>query len=180
MRWRVVVLPLAAALIYGVCEYRLSLQTVRSRTDIKWNGQFRLAPSFEATDAQKRPFRLQRYIGRQAILLVFFDGKLGAANDPTIKRLVEQNDQLAAKGVLVIAVSNALPQTNRHVQLPSNFKLITDLDPLWAAHRIWNSFDEEHEQPIAAAYAIDRAGYTFANFDGIPTPIADLDEWLRR
>lgn len=180
MRRRLIVLPLAATLIYGLCEYRLSLPTVRARTDMKWNGQWRLAPSFEGLDAQQRPFRLQRYIGRQAILLVFFDGKLGAAKDPTIQRLVEQNDRLVARGLLVIAVSNALPQANRHITLPHNFKLITDLDPLWAAHRIWNCFDEEHEQPITAAYAIDRAGYTFANLDGLPTPIADLNEWLQR
>lgn len=180
MRFRLLVLPIAAAVIYGLCEYKLSMTYEKPRTDFKLMGQYRLAPSFEAIDAGTRGFRLQRYVGRQAMLLVFFDSQLGAAKDPRIKLLVEKNDVIKKKGMQVIAVSNALPQVNRHIELPSNFRLITDLDPLWAAHRIWGCFDEETEKPIFAAFAIDRAGYTFANFDGVPTPISDLEEWLRR
>lgn len=180
MKRRVLVLPVAAAIIWGLCEYKLAQKYVRPRTDIVNNGIWRLAPSFEALDANEKVFRLQRYVGRQAMLLVFFDGKHSADQDSTIQKLVANTDQLSRKGYLVIAVSNTLPRFNRKVTLPKQFKLITDFDPLWAAHRIWNTFDEEHERPIPAVFAIDRAGNTYANKEGQPIPLENLDDWLRR
>lgn len=180
MRLRVLVLPLAAAIIYGLCEYKLGMTYVRPRTDQKIVGIWRLAPSFEAMDINGRVFRLQRYIGRQAILLVFFDGTAGPEKDSRLQLLTANKERIDAKGLLVIAVSNALPQKNRQSVVPSNIKLVTDLDPLWAAHRIWNSFDEEAEKPIFGAFAIDRAGNTLATPEGTPIPIENLEEWLRR
>ena len=89
-------------------------------------------------------------------------------------------DRIDSKGLLVIAVSNALPQKNRQSVVPKSIKLVTDLDPLWAAHRIWNSFDEETERPLFQVFAIDRAGNTFATSEGTPIPLENLEEWIHR
>ena len=63
-----------------------------------------------------------------------------------------------------------MPQQNEKLDFPDSFRFVTDLPPIWAAHRCWNCFDEATEQPIENLFFIDRAGNVTVD-DGLPVPL---------
>ena len=173
MRPRLLLLPLAAAVIYGLCEYKLSQTYERASTAVRSGLQQMRAPAFEGQAIDNTVLRIERYIGRQTFFVVFFDAQAGAENDIVLKHLREQSEQLSKRGIIVIAVSSALPQTHRQLKFPKAFHFVTDLEPLWLAHRRWGCFDEDAEAPKSAVFYVDRAGDT-ASRDGLPVPLEDV------
>ena len=183
MRPRLLLLPLAAAIIFGLCEYKLSQTYERANTAVRSGLQPVRAPAFEGQAIDNTILRIERYVGRQSFFVVFFDANVGADNDANLKHLREHSDQLSKRGLIVIAVSSALPQTHRRLTFPKLFQFVTDLEPLWTAHRRWGCFDEEADAPKSAIFYVDRAGDT-ASRDGLPVPLenplASIDRILKQ
>ena len=83
-RPRVLVLPIAAAVIVGLVVFKLS-QPPQPRSSATFDER-RPAPKFLALDSQNQLVKFERYLGRQEVLLIFFDGEAGADRDPVLLR----------------------------------------------------------------------------------------------
>lgn len=181
MKSRVLVLPLAAVVIFAAVEYRLRMpKTPKPASTFSGSASLQPAPPLEGTDSTNKYFRLQRYLGRQEVFVVFFDRKTGADKDPILKELKKHTETLKRNGIFVVAVSSALPQENRRAdfETPIPFVLVTDPDQEWRFHRPWGCLDEESGTVIPNAFYIDRTG-KIASRDGTPKP-ATLAELIAR
>lgn len=176
-RVRILVLPVAAVLIYAAVEYGQQ-NSARSRPT-STSVSMMQAPLFEGADARKSVFRLQGWLGRHQILLVFFDGRSDAAADPVLRHLREHSADLQRTNTFVAAVSTALPSQNQSVDLPSTFALVTDLPPDCSIHRMWKCFDAGNGKPLQAVFLIDRAG-NVAEDGGSPSPLTNVDTEIDR
>lgn len=179
MTWRVVLLPIAAVLIFGLCEYKLSQKPEKVIAPVRSSDPPQRAPSIEALDEANKFFRVDRYLGRQEFFVVFFDGKKGAADDPNLQHLVRHLKEMKWRDTRVIAVSSALPQENRKANLPDSFVFVTDVEPIWAAHQRWGCFDEDTEKPRQAIFFVDRAG-SVSSRNGLPSPLANPVQDIHR
>lgn len=180
-RLRVLVLPLAAIAIFVAVEYRLRQPNrPASSTGDSYGMPMEPPPPLEGTDSNNKYFRLDRYLGRQEVIVVFFDRAKGANGDPVLAELKKQTQLLKSRGVFVVAVSSALPQENRKAgfETPIPFVLITDPDHVWKYHRPWGCLDEKTGTAIPRTFFIDRAGRT-QMFDGQPVPVT-LSEVVAR
>ena len=187
MRKRILFLPIGAVVIAALCAYKLTrtYETPAPPTELTSK---RRAPGFVLFDHHKPPqsVRLEGYLGRHEILLVFFDGETGFGRDPVLRRLAAQQDELRSSGLVVLAVSTALPQENRQLigglveagvlepDRPLPFRVLSDVD--YRVHEDWGRWDAEQQRTHPAAFLIDRAG-DVAWSDGAPQPVADID-WL--
>lgn len=182
MNWRVVLLPITAVVIFGLCEYKLSRTYEKVIAPIRSTDPPQRAPSIEAMDESNKFFRIDRYLGRQEFFVVFFDRQAGAAKDANLQHLARHAQQLKRQGMFVIAVSSALPQENRQAALPSSFVFVTDVEPIWAAHQRWGCFDEETERPRSAIYFVDWAGNVPSKLGlpiPLPNPVQDIHRILK-
>lgn len=175
-RPRLLILPLAAAVIAGLVAFKLTRppQSFRAGDAVMW----RPAPSFKGLDSDNRLLKFERYLGRHEILLIFFDGDAGADHDPLLLRIREKFDGLKRRGAIVVGVSAALPQQNRAAFKRSGvfpFPLLSD--PEFKIHQMWGRFDETTEQPLTGAFLIDRAGRV-AWSEKFPRPEDSLDQFL--
>jgi peroxiredoxin len=196
---RILVLPAAAAVIAALCAWKLS-RPVEHRVLVPPPLMTAL-PSrleFDLFDQQKPPqrVRLRAYVGRQPVVIVFFDAKAGANADPLLVRLRRDVDAVESQGVVVLGVSTALPQENRPLadndprktaedsdRTPFPFPLLTDLPPECRVHRLWGRYDAAAQRPVAGVFLIDRAGQIAWNKDrDLPQPLEQpmqvLDELL--
>ena len=179
MRLRLLVLPIAAIGIFAAVEYRLA-QELDPESDDSRRGavaipqQLALAPTFEARDAQLNFFRLDRFLGRHAVFVVFFDQEAGAAGSEILQHLKSHDADLRRTGTRVVGVSCALPQQNRKWECPDSFDLVTDLEQQWEIHRQWGLFDEATRETRSAVFYIDRAGRV-AMRAGVPVPLEEPD-----
>jgi peroxiredoxin len=183
----VVLLALAAVIIVSLCLYKVT-RTYDSMSAS--HDQLRPAPLCTLYNQQSQLIRLERYIGRHPILLVFFDGQQGADHDQVLQRATALSKQLAQSDVIVIGISHVIPQINRqsldrlHHNLGreqgarSPLQLLSDLD--FTVHRQWQRYQADRPQP--AAFLIDRAGRV-AWQSGAPRPLLDplqtLNQLLR-
>lgn len=166
---------IAGLLIWGVCAWRLA--TNRSQpyaAQVAAAMVMRPAPDFEALDANNRMFRLQRYLGRHPVLVVFFDARLTLAGDPRIQQALAQASVLAEHGAKIVAVSTALPQENRAALTnghAANFSVISDVDR--RIHEKWGRLDRTGA-PLPGIFWIDRKGAVAWRGAG-PIPVADIE-----
>lgn len=161
MKPRVLVLPVAAIAIVAAVQYRLQMPDApRSVEETSARTPLRPAPALEGTDSNNKYFRLQRFVGRHEVFVVFFDGNTGAAKDPVLVELKKHTARLKSKGIFVVAISSALPQENRKTdfETPIPFVLVTDPSQLWKYHRPWGCLDEETGEAIPKVFYIDRGG----------------------
>lgn len=175
-RPRILVLPIAAVIIGGLVTFKLT-RSPQSQQDV-FQSEVRSAPSFVALDLDNKLFKLERYIGRHEILLVFFDGELGADHDPQLQRVRERFAELKQRGIQVVAISVALPQHNRQAVARSGkfpFPLLSD--PEFLIHRQWGCYDEDEQHPQTGVFVIDRAGRV-AWSGRSPRPEPSLDQIL--
>ena len=161
MKPRVLVLPAAAIAIFVAVQYRM--QTPDSpRPDREASGgtPLRPTPALEGTDSNNKYFRLKRYLGRHEVFVVFFDGGMGAEEDPVLAELKKHTAKLKSEGIVVVAVSSTLPQENRKTEFetPNPFVLVTDPSQAWKFHRLWGCLNEETGEVIPKAFYIDRGG----------------------
>jgi len=137
------------------------------------------APDLQGLNSRNDFFRLQRYLGRTALLVVFFDRATGAQANSTLQFLRDHEAQVRQAGWQIIGVSSALPQENRAAGYPDSFEFVTDVEPIYEAHRRWGCFDEQTERPVPAVFHIDRAG-NVAKKNDLPVPLpAPRDDMAR-
>jgi len=197
MRPRLAVLVTAAMLIAAACLYKATRTyqpvdpaTVEQRCPVT-------KPLFFLLPDQHRPQRfvkLEAYLGRHRVLLVFYDRDAGAEGNPVLVRLRRDYERLEAAGVKVFGVSTAIPQENRppiegrpyrtdnQPREAFPFPLLTDVSPACAVHRQWGRFDAARSKPLPGVFLIDRTG-SVACSEGVPRPLADppatIDNLLR-
>ena len=173
---RILILPLAAVIIGGLVTFKLTRPPQLPQTSLL--NDVRPAPSLLALDSDNKLFKLERYIGRHEILVVFFDGELGADHDPVLQRVRQRFADLKSRGTKVVAVSAALPQHNREAMKRSGkfpFPLLSD--PEFLIHRRWGRYDEDEQRTRTGLFLIDRAGRV-AWSGKSPQPVANLDHIL--
>lgn len=177
-RLRLLVLPVAAAMIIGAVIYgeHHSDQTPRPTTSAESTMQ---APLFEGSDARRSLFRLQSWLSRHRILLVFFDGEAGAKADPVLSHLLEHAAELRQTNTYVAAVSTALPSQNALLDFPATFALVTDLPPAYGIHRQWNCLDEATGELVHSVFLIDQTG-NVQERNGKPVPLSNVDHEIDR
>jgi mycoredoxin-dependent peroxiredoxin len=167
----------AAAVIAGLCAFKATrtytVEPIQESLTVTAP-----APTLELYD-QSYPskfVRIEGYLGRNRVIVVFFDGKSGADHSPVLARLREEASRLRSAGVYIMAVSTALPQENRkiiakHGDFP--FPLLSDPD--FHVHRDWGRFDESRGQPLRGVFLVDREGnITWSRHSYRPQP---LDDW---
>ncbi len=180
MSKRILVLLLAAIVIAGLTAYKQT-RTYNRPLAIAGRVVKRRAPLLELYDAHKpsRRVRLSAYLGRHRLIIVFFDGELGADRDPRLLRLRQEVKRIDRAGIVVLAISAALPQQNRKVIARVEkgggrilFPLLSD--PAFEVHRAWKRFNETTGKPTQGIFLVDRAGLLEWSSDG-PQPIVLSD-----
>ena len=161
-RKRLLVLPVAALVIVGLCSWKLS----RPVTDGSPGGvvvtERRQSPRFELIDQNKLLVKFERYLHRHRIVLVFFDSKQAPDQDERLAQLRDALPQLGRNETIVVGVSGGLPQENRRGSV-FPFPLLTDLRQRqpgshFLVHKQWGSYDERTGQPEFEMFLIDRKG----------------------
>jgi peroxiredoxin len=177
---RNVILVCATILIVALCAWRLANPRQRSVFDPNRVSDLRPAPSFQLHDQNSRVVKLDSYLHRHQIVLVFFDDKTGPEADSTLVELRNFYPALKDRNIIVLGVSTALPQQNRKPpNLPFPFPLLSDVlatDPN-SAHRKWGRLIEPKslDKPpgtAPAVFLIDRAG-TVEWSGNAPKPVED-------
>ncbi len=168
----VLFLATAAALISGLCVYKLT-RTYEPVAAANTPLSLQPAPPFELLDSKKPSelVRLKTYLGRHRIVLVFFDAAAGADHDPNLLRLRADYELLKSTGTVVVGVSPALPQENRKVFKRSGdfpFSLLSDPD--LRVHELWGRYNNETKAAQPGLFLIDRKG-DVAWADGFPRPL---------
>ena len=162
MKRRILLLPLAALIIASLCVWRITHPRVGS--DAIMSPSLRPAPGFELYNQNSVNVRLERYLGRHAIALIFFAGESGAESVPEISRFVGLEQELIAEDAIVIGISRNLPQDHEksfRSMLPDGrissrqIQLVSDLTG--SVHRTWG-LPEELRGNERRVFLIDRAG----------------------
>ena len=175
-RARVLVLPIAAIIIIGLVVWKSRQPPQAPSTAVLV--ERRPAPKFTGLDSHNQLVKIERYLGRHEILLIFFDGEAGADHDPVLMRVRQRFDELKRRGVKVVGVSAAIPQFNRQAAEragPFPFPLLSD--PEFYMHHMWGRYDEDQLRTQTGVFWIDRAGQV-AWSGNSPLPEANLDRIL--
>ncbi len=192
---RRVLIPIAAAgVIAAVCGWRLMSNKpqdyaaqIAAAVVMRPVSQFQ--GGFEALDSENHLVRLGAFLGRHRVLVLFFDGEVGADKDTELLRLRERFDELKVRDIKVIAVSTALPQENRAAMSsdragPFPFPLVSDFDPTspegaLRIHRRWGRIDAITGKTLTGVFTIDRKGQVLFAGDA-PKPSANVDQAIDR
>ena len=195
-------LPVSAAVIVGLCLYKMS-RSYDSRPFVPVR-QVSLRPVspnsgllFKLYDQKSELVKLSRYVGRHEIVLVFFDGQAGAHGNPTM-RLLAENIERIDEDLIIVGVSDVLPQVNERYlkqwnadrnerMLPElRFVLLSDVDfsrdgpgEKWKVHRQWGRYDSIKKRPLTGIFFIDRKGQVSRGSNG-PEVIAEPELLLDR
>lgn len=147
-----------------------------------------LAPRFMVADQHRHVVKFERFLGRQRVVLLFFDAQQGAHQDPRLLALAEHADQLKRSGIEIVAISDATPYANleagkkRGSDFP--FPLLTDIDLRIPAtspvHRLYGLYDERKEVSLNGMFLVARDGTVPVGPNGKPLPVADESETLRQ
>lgn len=162
---RVLVIPLAAVVITLLCVWR----AVTPRNPVPADALPDLkqaAPAFQLYDQSSTLVKLDAFLHRHHIVVVFYDGQAGPESNTTLCELREFHPALKQEGVIVVGVSTALPQENRNnASRPFPFPLLSDADAIsqTSAHRRWGRFIKPAslDKPpgtVPGVFLIDRAG----------------------
>ena len=171
---RILILPLSAAIIAGLVWYKARQPPVEpSATASAALRQRRPAQPFKLHDQRSQPFRLERYLGRHKLLIVFFDPTRGAARNPQLQVLKAGHAQLTAHGEKVIAISSATPWANRESFKQGGeypFHVLSDAD--YSVETQWGVMSNgDPPQVIPSAFVVDRAGVIHWSRIGGTAPI---------
>lgn len=189
---RILILPAAALIIAALVFYKTN-QPVQELSSATSEAMLRRQParSFKLHDQASQPLRLDRYLGRHKLLIVFFDPTGGAATNPQLQILKTGFAQLTAHGEKVIAISNATPYANResfkrapdyraHAGSQTDyfpFHLLSDADYSVAVE--WGCMTKD-DPPVVnpSAFVVDRAGVINWSEIGLKAPVS-LETMLR-
>ena len=180
-RPRILVLPLAALVIIGLVYFKSSQPQIEL-SDAARDALQRRRPAtiFQLHDQRSQPFRLERYLGRHKLLIVFFDPSQGAAKNEQLQILKRGYEQLSAQGRKVIAISSATPYANREsFKLGGDFPFHVLSDADYSVETEWGCMTTgDPPQVIPSAFVIDRAGVISWSQIGGQSPIP-LETLLR-
>ncbi len=173
---RLISVLLAGCVIAMLCAWRVSANRQNGYTVAVGIPQvWRPAPRFESLDAHNQMFRLERYLGRHRVLVIFVPGRHDAV-ESAIRQLRQHLEQLVRQDVKIAVLSPALPQQNREWLEgleTSSIPVLTDLQgeiaALWGVQGLVE----------AAVFLVDRKG-DVAWSDGEPQPAGELAVVLDR
>jgi peroxiredoxin len=190
MRRIFLILPVSAAAICGLVAYKLS----RHYEPLSPRDYEKPPPAarFQLPDEHSRVVRLERYLGRQKILIAFFDGSKGPDRNAIVNSLKDRFADLKQTGAAVLAISAVLPQQNRYGanlerhqsanpdpkdELHYPFPLLSDVLE-YDVHKRFGAFDQQSNQPLESLFVVDRLGlvqYSRIGADQLGT----VDDWIR-
>lgn len=173
---RLLVVLLAGGAIAAVCAWRISANRSADYNAVSRATMLRRrAPGFEASDAQNQMFRLERYLGRHRVLVVFVPGEADPVRT-ALRLFDEHQEDLQRQDIKVVVLSPALPQQHRawiRDVGESPVAVLTDLQGEIA--REWGVLNVTK----AIAFVVDRKGEVA--WSGIaPLPTDDLAQILNQ
>jgi peroxiredoxin len=167
---RLIPVLLAGCVIATLCAWRVSANRQDGYNAAVGTPQvWRPAPRFESLDAHNQMFRLERYLGRHRVLVIFVPGRRDAV-ESAIRQLRQHLERLERQDVKIAVLSQALPQQNREwlEGLETRFiPVLTDLQGEIAARWGVQGLAE------AAVFVVDRKGDVVWS-DGVPQPAGEL------
>lgn len=174
--YRLMFVLLAGGLIAGVCTFRLMTnRPLDHAAQLRAASQPQPAPLFEAVNEQNEMFRLQTYLGRHRIIVVFYDGDAGANHSRELAELTKRADELKRLDVKAVGVSRSLALANRTaLKQLGDFpgQLLSDVDGM--IHQRWGRNGPDG-RTIPGLFLIDRKGQV-AYFGGQPRSYDSVDE----
>jgi len=190
MRPRVLLLPIVAILIAGVSYWRIEWQkTHRQQRPVAAPRELRSAEPFKFLlyDQTTRLTKLEAYLGRTKLLLLFTGAEADLQKIPLLNALADSQPALAAAGIQPIVITAAPPSIVRDAQKrrgnPYPFPVLSDIDPMqprpFPVHHLWGRVDMNGEHPLTGMFLIDRAGQTATNL-GLPQPLDDPGAAIRQ
>jgi peroxiredoxin len=175
---RVFLLVLAAGVIGGLCAFKVT-RHYTPPTSVAAQALAAPAPEFELYDqnAPSRIVRLEGYLGRQRVIIAFFDGRAGAHASSVLNRLRADWSRLRKADISVMAISTALPQENRKdVAKYGEFPFPLLSDPDFHVHREWGCFDKSTGKPRTGVFLVDRKGWiAWSRQTDAPQPVQDWE-----
>jgi peroxiredoxin len=175
---RVYLLLIAASVIGGLCAFKLT-RHYAPPTSITAQALAAPAPEFELYDqnSPSRIVRLEGYLGRQRVIVAFFDGQAGAHASPVLNRLRSDWSRLRKADVYVMAISTALPQEDRKdIAKYGEFPFPLLSDPDFHVHREWGCFDTSAGKPQTGVFLVDRKGWiTRSRQTNAPQPVQNWE-----
>lgn len=178
----VIALGTLIALICAARSFRNRPQTYEEQ--VAAAAVMRPAPAFEALDSDGHLVRLATWLGRHRIIVVFFDGEVGADRDADLLRLRDRFAEIQSRDVKVVGVTTSIPQVNRAAMERAGgafpFPLVSDVDfqspeGTLRIHRHWGRLDSLAETPLKGIFLIDRKGQV-AYVGPIPKPYDNVDQ----
>jgi peroxiredoxin len=166
MRPRILLLPLAAVVIAGLCAWRYSRPP--KPVVISAETQSGYAPrGWELPDHEFNLVKFDRYLGRQPLVVWFAGPEESLDRDPVVVELVQRYDALAAAGYEVLIVTVAKPAAVRKsgemLGQSWKFPVLTDMhlrDPApTPVHQQWGRIDAATGAPQPGLFIVDRRGY---------------------
>jgi peroxiredoxin len=180
MSRRLLILLAAAATIAGLSTWRVVTNRPQDYArQIEEAELERPAAAFEALDSDNQMFRLERYLGRHRVLVVFYSAADTAAASRHLLAVREEFEELSRRDVKVVGVSTALPQHNRAAMEhsgPFPFPLVTDVD--LTIHRRWGRVSADTGEPLEGVFLIDRKG-AVPSLGDQPRPVDDVPTLLK-
>jgi len=179
-RLRILFLVVTAVIIVAVCAWRVAMNQPQDYAQQLAAAKIELpAPRFEGLDAHNQMFRLEGWLGRHRILVVFFSAEATAAKDANLLAVRDAYAELARHDIKVVGVSTTLPQHNRAAMEQVGdfpFPLVSDVD--LTIHRRWGRLSATTNEPLTGVFLIDRKG-SVAAVAFQPRPIEDLSATLK-
>jgi peroxiredoxin len=174
---RVLLLLISGGVIAGLCAFKAT-RHFAPQTGISSRPIVEPAPEFELYDqsSPSRIVRLEGYLGRERVIVVFFDGHLGAHASTVLDYLRENWTRLRKAEIAVMAVSAALPQENRkEIRRFAEYPFPLLSDPDFRVHRAWGRWDPATGKPLSGVFCIDRKGWVnWSRETNHPQP---ADDW---
>ena len=174
------VLPLAAAIIIGLCIYKTNQKHTRPTFIPTSRHPLPLNLHFELNDHSAARVRLARYLGRHEIVLVFFDTSSEKA-DGVLPFLKDRYSEFRNRGITLIGITASKPQDADDYP----FEILTEMDlttrSLSTVRRDYGLFDEATGEPQNGVFYIDRASRIAWEKDRpqpLPEPIAFLRQLI--
>ena len=183
---RILVLPVAAVIILTAVIWRTN-NPRPSQSEMELPAETRQAPSFQLYDQNSTLVKLDAYLHRHRVVLVFYDGQAGPDESPVLQELRKFHPALEQEGVVVFGVSTALPQENRNNSAqPWPFALLSDAVAADrnSVHSVWGRLipPPSLDRPAGTkpgVFLIDRRGQVPWKGD-LPQPEAETRTLISR